>query len=119
MEITAWDVGGRSNLRPLWRHYYKSTEGIVFVIDTYDRERLEEASEQLQRLLAEDDLLGIPLLIFANKADLPSKVTLTELSKILKLDSIRRKYHVCSSVATTGVGLLEGMKWLTLAIRSG
>ena len=117
-EITCWDVGGRSNLRTLWRHYYQQTKGIVFVIDSNDRYRIEEEVEELQRLLAEDELLGVPLLIFANKSDLPSSRSPDEILKSLKLDSTSRKIHIVPSVATTGTGLKEGMKWLITAMNN-
>lgn len=29
--FTVWDIGGQSRIRPLWRHYYQSTEGLCFV----------------------------------------------------------------------------------------
>jgi ADP-ribosylation factor 1/2 len=117
MTVTAWDVGGRSNMRPLWRHYYSKSEGIVFVIDSNDRDRIEEAAEQLKRMLSEDELLGVPLLIFANKSDLPCALPPQEILKSLSLDSTR-KYHICQSVATTGQGLHDGMKWLFTAMKA-
>jgi ADP-ribosylation factor 1/2 len=117
-EITCWDVGGRSKMRTLWRHYYQKTEGIVFVIDSNDRDRIEDASEELKRLLTEDELLGVPLLIFANKSDLPSALSPDEILKSLKLDSTPRKFHILKAVATTDVGIKDGMKWLTSAMNS-
>ena len=37
-----WDVGGQDKLRPLWRHYYENTQGLIFVIDSSDRDRIED-----------------------------------------------------------------------------
>merc|ERR550514_1501139 len=45
--ITTWDVGGRSPLRPLWRHFMEGTNAIIFVVDSNDRDRIEHASEEL------------------------------------------------------------------------
>lgn len=39
LAMTAWDVGGRDKIRPLYRHYYQNTQGLVFVLDSNDRER--------------------------------------------------------------------------------
>ncbi|RNE98217.1 ADP-ribosylation factor 1, partial [Trypanosoma rangeli] len=39
LKFTMWDVGGQDVLRPLWRHYYQNTNGIIFVVDSNDRER--------------------------------------------------------------------------------
>lgn len=69
--FTVWDVGGQDKIRPLWRHYYQNTQGIIFVVDSNDRERISEAREELQRMLNEDELREALLLIFANKQDLP------------------------------------------------
>jgi ADP-ribosylation factor protein 1 len=113
-------VGGRSNIRALWRHYYSGTEGIVFVIDSNDRERLEEAGEQLKRTLSEDLLLGIPVLILANKHDLPNALTINEIYNALQKNFANdtRKWKITETVGTTGVGLKEGMSWLNETINS-
>lgn len=37
--MTAWDVGCRDKMRPLWRHYYPNTQGVVFLVDCSDKER--------------------------------------------------------------------------------
>ena len=71
IHFTVWDVGGQDKIRPLWRHYYQNTQGIIFVVDSNDRDRIVEAREELQRMLNEDELRDALLLVFANKQDLP------------------------------------------------
>lgn len=82
-----WDVGGQDKIRPLWRHYFQNTQGIIFVVDSNDRDRVTEAREELQRMLNEDELRDALLLVFANKQDLPVRfgyyVTPHKLSVIL------------------------------------
>merc|ERR1712193_121136 len=51
--FTVWDVGGQDKIRPLWRHYFQNTQGLIFVVDSNDRERITEAQEELQRMLNE------------------------------------------------------------------
>ena len=41
--------------------------GLIFVIDSNDRERVGEAKEELMRMLNEDELRDAILLVFANK----------------------------------------------------
>lgn len=60
-------MGGQDKIRPLWRHYFQNTQGLIFVVDSNDRERVGEAREELMRMLAEDELRDAVLLIFANK----------------------------------------------------
>lgn len=67
ISFTVWDVGGQDKIRPLWRHYFQNTQGLIFVVDSNDRERIGEAREELMRMLAEDELREAVLLIFANK----------------------------------------------------
>ena len=69
-----WDVGGQDKIRPLWRHYFQNTQGIIFVVDSNDRDRIVEAREELQRMLNEDELRDAILLVFANKQDLPVRI---------------------------------------------
>merc|ERR1719329_1861158 len=54
--FTVWDVGGQSKIRPLWRHYYQGTNGLIFVVDSSDRDRVEDAREELAGLLSADEM---------------------------------------------------------------
>jgi ADP-ribosylation factor 1/2 len=74
IQFTVWDVGGQDKIRPLWRHYFQNTQGIIFVVDSNDRDRVNEAREELQRMLNEDELRDALLLVFANKQDLPVRL---------------------------------------------
>jgi ADP-ribosylation factor protein 1 len=76
IQFTVWDVGGQDKIRPLWRHYFQNTQGIIFVVDSNDRDRVVEAREELQRMLNEDELRDAILLVFANKQDLPVSILL-------------------------------------------
>merc|ERR550514_932720 len=78
--ITAWDVGGRDKIRPLWRHYYQGTTAVVFVVDSNDRERIADARDELHRMMSEDELAGASLLVLANKQDLPKAMTAGEIA---------------------------------------
>ena len=65
--FTVWDVGGQEKLRSLWRHYYANTQALIFVVDSSDRARIQEAAEELHRLIKEEELHDALLLVFANK----------------------------------------------------
>uniref|UniRef100_A0A915DEY0 ADP-ribosylation factor 1-like 2 n=1 Tax=Ditylenchus dipsaci TaxID=166011 RepID=A0A915DEY0_9BILA len=85
ISFTVWDVGGQDKIRPLWRYYFQNTQGLIFVVDSNDRERIEEAREELHKMLNEDELRDATLLVFANKQDLPNAMSAAELTD--KLDS--------------------------------
>ena len=80
------DVGG-----PLWRHYFQNTQGLVFVVDSNDREKITEAEDELQKMLQEDELRDATLLVFANKQDLPNAMTASELTDKLGLQNLRNR----------------------------
>lgn len=117
INFTVWDVGGQDKIRPLWRHYYSNTSGIIFVIDSADQERLEgdgSAKDELDHLMSEDELRNAVLLIFANKQDLPGASKVDEISKRLELNKIRNKeWFIQGCCATDGTGLYEGLDWLS------
>ncbi|XP_003217761.1 ADP-ribosylation factor 4 isoform X1 [Anolis carolinensis] len=112
--FTVWDVGGQDKIRRLWWHYYPNTQGLIFVVDSNDRERIEEAAKELQKMLAEDELKDAVLLVFANKQDLPNAMAINEMTDKLGLRTVRnRSWYVQATCATQGTGLYEGLDWLS------
>ena len=61
--LTVWDVGGQDKIRQLWRHYFQGTEGIIFVIDSSDRDRILEARDELYKILGDVSMEMVPLLV--------------------------------------------------------
>ncbi|KAH8082614.1 ADP-ribosylation factor [Filobasidium floriforme] len=118
ISFTVWDVGGQDKIRPLWRHYFQNTQGIIFVVDSNDRDRVAEAREELQRMLSEDELRDALLLVFANKQDLPNAMNAADLTNKLGLPSLQsRQWYIQAACATSGDGLYEGLEWLSLNLR--
>ena len=119
VSFTVWDVGGQDRIRALWRHYYQGTNGLIFVVDSSDSSRFEEAAHELHRLMSEDEMRDAKVLVFANKQDLPNSVSASELSDKLNLRSLRRHdWYIQSCCATSGEGIFEGFDWLVAAINS-
>ncbi|EME29575.1 ADP-ribosylation factor [Galdieria sulphuraria] len=114
ISFTVWDVGGQDKIRPLWRHYFQNTQGVIFVVDSNDRERFPEAREELHKMLSEEELRDAVLLVFANKQDLPNAASTAEVVNALALPSLRnRTWFIMSCCATNGDGLFEGLDWLS------
>lgn len=81
---------------------FQNTQGIIFVVDSNDRERIPEAREELQRMLNEDELRDALLLVFANKQDLPNAMNAAEITDKLGLHSLRqRQWYVHMSRTAT------------------
>ena len=114
LELSIWDVGGQDTLRPLWRHHFTGTQGIIFVVDSSDTQRLELARRELHGILSDSQLQNASLLVLMNKQDLENASSVDSLVEELDFKQYcqSRAYHVESTVATTGVGLTEGLQWL-------
>jgi ADP-ribosylation factor-like protein 1 len=80
LKLQVWDLGGQTGLRPYWRCYYQDTNAIVYVVDSADRERLDLSRQELELMLQEEELRGAPVLILANKQDLPNAMNEQEVS---------------------------------------
>ncbi|XP_064610840.1 uncharacterized protein LOC135475036 [Liolophura sinensis] len=114
VSLIAWDLGGRDKARALHRHYYANTQAIILVVDSTDRERLDQAKDELHQALWEDELRDVSLLVMANKQDLSSAMSTDEVKEGLKLDSLRqRDWAIFPTSATKGEGLAEALDWLT------
>ncbi|PWA28709.1 hypothetical protein CCH79_00014879 [Gambusia affinis] len=122
ISFTVWDVGGQDKIR------------LIFVVDSNDRERVNEAREELMRMLAEDELRDAVLLVFANKQgfprltallrvvfaqDLPNAMNAAEITDKLGLHSLRhRNWYIQATCATSGDGLYEGLDWLANQLKN-
>ncbi|XP_030630669.1 ADP-ribosylation factor-like protein 14 [Chanos chanos] len=110
--LTVWDVGGQYKMRVHWRNFYQDTAGILFVVDCSDRRRLDEARNVLERTLRNDLLRGLPVVVLANKQDIPGAVTAAELTETFNLRRTcsDRDWFVQPCSAMTGAGLEEGFR---------
>ena len=69
VKFNVWDVGGQDKIRPLWRHYYTGTQGLIFVVDSADTDRLDEARQELHKIISDREMKDAAILVFANKQD--------------------------------------------------
>merc|ERR1712151_1017605 len=100
-------------------YYYQGTHGLIFVVDSNDRDRVEDAREELTKILGEEEMRDAVLLVFANKQDLPNSMTAAEVTEKLGLHKIRnRQWFIQSACATKEDGLYEGLDWLSRALAS-
>ncbi|XP_043219065.1 ADP-ribosylation factor-like protein 3 isoform X1 [Amphibalanus amphitrite] len=107
-KLNVWDIGGQRKIRPYWRNYFDNTDVLIYVIDSADRKRFDETGQELAELLAEDKLVGVPVLIFANKQDLFNSAPASEIAESLGLHVIRdREWQIqgCSAATNEGVKL--------------
>ncbi|GLT64526.1 hypothetical protein SLA2020_370120 [Shorea laevis] len=114
ISFSIWDVGGQSKIRPLWRHYFQNIQGLIFVVDSNDRERIAEARNELHRILSDNELDNASVLVFANKQDVGNPMTVSEVADKLGPYSLeQRRWYIQATSAITGEGLYEGLNWLS------
>ncbi|KAB8266417.1 ADP-ribosylation factor family-domain-containing protein [Aspergillus minisclerotigenes] len=111
MELISWDVPRR------WGNNLSDIEGIIFVVDSSDRELISDAREELQRLLNKDDLRNATLLVMSNKNDISGAMDTAEITSHLSLSGLtHRNWYIQNTCATAGDGLEEGLEWLNANI---
>ena len=116
IKFTVWDVGGQDKIRLLWRHYYQNTQGLIFVVDSSDKDRVDIAREELQRMLGEEELRDAIVLVFANKQDM-GVMSVPEITERLGLHSMKgRDWFIQGTCALTGDGLYDGLDWLSKTV---
>lgn len=113
ISFSVWDVGGQASIRRLWRRYYEGSHAVIFVVDSSDRGRIEEAKAELMSMMEADELRAAVLLIFANKQDLPGALTPAEITDRLGLRDLRQKWYIQACCAVEGSGLADGLNWLS------
>ncbi|KAG1675625.1 ADP-ribosylation factor-like protein 3 [Nymphon striatum] len=117
-KLNVWDIGGQRRIRSYWKNYFDDVDVLIYVIDSADRKRFEETGVELQELLFEGKLDGVPLLVYANKQDLLNAATASEISEGLNLHNIRnRDWHIQACSATSGEGIKAGMDWVCQNIK--
>ena len=118
LTLTIWDVGGQEKIRPLWRHYYQGTNGLIFVIDSSDVARIAEAREELFGIMDSEEFMGVPVVVLANKQDLPAAMKASQMVDKLGLTTHKRNpWHVQETCARTGDGLYEGLEKLVKMVK--
>lgn len=76
------DLGGQEELQTLWDKYYSESHGIIYMIDSTDRNRLEESWKAFDKMIQNEQLVGLPLLVSCNKQDLDDCMSVPEIKKV-------------------------------------
>uniref|UniRef100_A0A672YJ08 ADP-ribosylation factor-like 13A n=1 Tax=Sphaeramia orbicularis TaxID=375764 RepID=A0A672YJ08_9TELE len=124
--VTLMDVGGSVESRGIWRELCGEAHGIIFVVDSCDRQRIKEVKEVLADLLKQPRVAGKPILVLANKQDKMNALLGSELIEILSLERLvnqsRSLCHIepCSALMDlrrwSDRKTLRGLRWLLRAV---
>uniref|UniRef100_A0A3Q3EG32 ADP-ribosylation factor-related protein 1 n=1 Tax=Labrus bergylta TaxID=56723 RepID=A0A3Q3EG32_9LABR len=114
-----WDLGGQDELQSLWDKYYAESHGVIYVIDSTDEERLSESKEAFEKMISSEVLEGVPLLVLANKQDVPNCLSVPDIKTAFS-DSApkigKRDCLVQPCTALTGDGVNEGIEWMVKCV---
>merc|ERR1712070_95542 len=95
LTLRAWDLGGHDAVRKLWKDYYATADGVVFLVDASERERFPEAMQELHGVLADPETADVPLVVLGNKSDIQGSAALDELIAGLQLqDYLARRNNI-------------------------
>ncbi|KAJ3436546.1 adp-ribosylation factor [Anaeramoeba flamelloides] len=120
VKFQAFDLGGQESLRPYWRYYYNEIDGVIYVVDSSDRDRLRTSVKEFQLMLKEEELKNAAILVYANKQDLPDPLSPTEITQALNLTEIKDQpwsIFKCSAIDKEDEGIEQGMEWLANTLK--
>ncbi|XP_059918931.1 ADP-ribosylation factor-like protein 13A isoform X1 [Gadus macrocephalus] len=124
--VSLLDVGGAPESRAVWREVYGDVHGIIFVVDSSDRQRIKEVKDVLSEMLKQPRVAGKPILVLANKQDKVNALLGSELIEVLSLENLvnqsRSLCHIEPCSASTDLRrwadkkTLRGLQWLLRAV---
>ncbi|KAF6206742.1 hypothetical protein GE061_017978 [Apolygus lucorum] len=120
VRLNFWDLGGQEELQSLWDKYYAECHAIIYIVDSNDRERIPESKETFDKMISSEHLSGVPLLLLANKQDIPECMGVREVKPIFNKNAHligRRDCMVMAVSALNGDGVDEGIRWLVDCIK--
>ncbi|XP_054153289.1 ADP-ribosylation factor-related protein 1-like isoform X2 [Oppia nitens] len=120
LTLNFWDLGGQTELQTLWDKYYSESHAVIYVVDSSDTERLEDSKVAFDKMITNETLSGVPLLLVANKQDIPESLSLHRIKDIFFMsDELigRREYYSVSASALNGNGVKESIEWTVAAIQ--
>ncbi|NWW52225.1 ARL14 protein, partial [Pedionomus torquatus] len=113
--LTIWDVGGQQKMRQVWCNFLENTDGLMYVVDSSDKRRLEESKKEFELILKNECIKRVPVVMLANKQDLPGALNAEEITRRFKMKKYcsDRNWYVQPCCAITGEGLSEALQRLT------
>ncbi|XP_030350774.1 ADP-ribosylation factor-like protein 14 [Strigops habroptila] len=117
--LTFWDVGGQKKMREVWCNFLENADGLLYVVDSSDKQRLEESKKEFVHILKNEFLKRVPVIMLANKQDLPGALNAEEITRRFNMKKYcsDRNWYVQPCCAVTGEGLPEALQKLTMFVK--
>ncbi|XP_077292494.1 ADP-ribosylation factor related protein 1 [Arctopsyche grandis] len=120
VQLNFWDLGGQEELQSLWDKYYAESHAVIYIVDSSDRERVANSKETFDKMISSEHLKGVPLLVLANKQDIPDCMGVHTVKPIFNQNAHligARDIMLMAVSALTGDGVDEGIRWLVDCIK--
>jgi ADP-ribosylation factor related protein 1 len=120
VRLSFWDLGGQEELQTLWDKYYSESHGVIYVVDSSDIMRMDESKEAFDKMIKNEQLAGVPLLLVANKQDIPESLSLKRMKEIFDSSSQSVGHRDLNSIeasALKGDGISESIEWIVNCIK--
>eukprot|EP00877_Chromochloris_zofingiensis_P004679 jgi/Chrzof1/14211/Cz08g29190.t1 len=124
-KLDIYDLGGGKNIRRIWKTYLAEVHGAIYIVDAADPARFPESQAALSQVLSEPQLQGKPILVLANKQDLPTAAQAHEVATALSLHTARsNQFNILACSAKTAderppdIRIRDGIRWLVSVIDS-
>ena len=134
VRVNFWDLGGQSELQCLWDKYYSESHAVIYIVDADDPGRMEDSKLAYDKMITNDALKGVPVLLVSNKMDSPTALSLARIKEIFQShDSIPqtsqsaqlqrsdshtlRDWHATAVSALKGDGVIESINWIVNAVK--
>lgn len=122
--LKIWDLAGQHELRAMWDNYFEVAHGIIFLVDSTDKSRLEECTEELTKILASEEEengvdRSVPILMLANKQDLEDRLEVQDIKEIFNKVAEHlnaRDSRVLPVSGLKGDGVQDAIDWLVLRL---
>ncbi|CEP14333.1 hypothetical protein [Parasitella parasitica] len=118
--INFWDLGGQKDLQSIWERYYTECHAIVFVVDSTDPVRLEECRDTFEKMITNDAVEGVPVLMLANKQDVSGSLRVEQVKEVFNKIAAKlgaRDSRVLPVSALEGNGVEDAIDWLVLRLQ--
>ena len=117
IRFNTFDLGGHETARKIWKDYFPAVDGILFLVDSADLKRFQEAKEELDSVLKTPELENIPIAILGNKIDKNGAASEEEIREALDINGLFSKdtrpmeLFMCS--VTKKIGYSNALEWLS------
>ena len=120
-DVTMWDLGGQQSFRSIWNNYFEDADVLIYIVDSADEDRFEEAKRTLHTILQHSKATALPLLILGNKNDAPLAQDVEALRALFEIDQISangRTTNLMSGSGKTSKGIADAFEWVVTTVKN-